>query len=110
MAVPRSVADHPADKGGAQRQFGCCQTKCLARELLGDKFAQGVLELNASDERGLDVVRSKIKAFAQKRVTLPPGRHKIVVLDEADWMTDAAQQALRTTVAVCVTIQLVVAA
>ena len=34
--------------------------------------------------RGIDVVRNKIKAFAQKKVTLPPGRHKIVILDEAD--------------------------
>lgn len=35
-------------------------------------------------ERGIDVVRNKIKAFAQKKVTLPHGRHKIVILDEAD--------------------------
>jgi len=38
--------------------------------------------------RGIDVVRNKIKMFAQKKVTLPPGRHKVVILDEADrcWM------------------------
>lgn len=35
-------------------------------------------------DRGIDVVRNKIKMFAQKKVTLPPGRHKIVLLDEAD--------------------------
>lgn len=34
--------------------------------------------------RGIDVVRNKIKMFAQKKVTLPPGKHKVVVLDEAD--------------------------
>lgn len=34
--------------------------------------------------RGIDVVRNKIKMFAQKKVTLPPGRHKVVILDEAD--------------------------
>lgn len=34
--------------------------------------------------RGIDVVRNKIKMFAQKKVTLPSGRHKIVILDEAD--------------------------
>ena len=34
--------------------------------------------------RGIDVVRNKIKVFAQKKVTLPPGRHKIIILDEAD--------------------------
>jgi replication factor C subunit 2/4 len=47
--------------------------------------------------RGIDVVRSKIKMFAQKKLTLPPGRHKIIILDEADSMTGAAQQALRRT-------------
>lgn len=54
----------------------------LARQLLGDAFKEGVLELNASDDRGIEVVRGRIKAFAQKKVTLPPGRHKIIVLDE----------------------------
>mmetsp|Transcript_14591 Transcript_14591/g.44103 ORF Transcript_14591/g.44103 Transcript_14591/m.44103 type:complete len:348 (-) Transcript_14591:1140-2183(-) len=69
----------------------------LARGLLGDMWKEAVLELNASDDRGIDIVRNKIKMFAQKKVTLPPGRHKIVILDEADSMTSGAQQALRRT-------------
>jgi replication factor C subunit 2/4 len=40
--------------------------------------------LRVYPSRGIDVVRNKIKAFAQKKVTLPPGRHKIIILDEAD--------------------------
>jgi len=68
---------------------------CLARALIGDSYKEAVLELNASDDRGIDVVRNKIKMFAHKRVTLPPSRHKIVILDEADNMTEGAQQALR---------------
>lgn len=57
---------------------------CLARILLGENYRDGVLELNASNDRGIDVVRNKIKLFAQKKVSLPPGKHKIIILDEAD--------------------------
>lgn len=68
---------------------------CIAHQLLGNQFKDAVLELNASDERGIDVVRDNIKGFAKKKIKLPPGRHKIVILDEADHMTGSAQQALR---------------
>lgn len=55
----------------------------------------GFLALNDLIHRGIDVVREKVKLFAQKKVSLPTGFHKIVLLDEADSMTPAAQQALR---------------
>lgn len=79
---------------------GCGKTTsvhALARQLLGDAYSSAVLELNASDARGIDVVRNNIKNFAMTQVKLPVGRHKIVILDEADSMTTSAQQAMRRT-------------
>eukprot|EP01025_Chloroclados_australasicus_P000235 TRINITY_DN10109_c0_g1_i3.p1 TRINITY_DN10109_c0_g1~~TRINITY_DN10109_c0_g1_i3.p1 ORF type:complete len:372 (-),score=24.72 TRINITY_DN10109_c0_g1_i3:492-1463(-) len=73
---------------------------CMARMLLGKEFRKGVLELNASDERGIEVVRSRIQQFAQQKAGLEQGKHKIIILDEADSMTAAAQQALRRTMEV----------
>ncbi|XP_053991340.1 probable replication factor C subunit 2 isoform X2 [Hylaeus volcanicus] len=67
----------------------------LARSLLGSYYKHGVIELNASDDRGIDVVRDRIKGFAREKVELPDGKHKIIILDEVDSMTESAQQALR---------------
>jgi replication factor C small subunit len=67
----------------------------LARELFGTDWLANFLELNASDERGIDVVRGKIKDFARTRSM--GGEFKIVFLDEADALTKDAQHALRRT-------------
>ncbi|MEM4224412.1 MAG: replication factor C small subunit [Desulfurococcaceae archaeon] len=66
----------------------------FAHDLYGENYRQYMLELNASDERSITVIRSKVKEFARSKVTgeVP---FKIVLLDEADNMTADAQQALR---------------
>jgi replication factor C small subunit len=79
---------------------GTGKTTCalaLAKELFGETWKQNFNELNASDERGIGIIRGKIKNFAR---TAPMGKtaFKIIFLDEADSLTSDAQAALRRTI------------
>jgi replication factor C small subunit len=68
---------------------------CIARSILGDYWRDYTLELNASDERGINTIRDRVKTFARyidKRTGIP---FRIIILDEADEMTGDAQTALR---------------
>ncbi len=67
----------------------------LAKDLYGDSWKQNFMETNASDERGINVVREKIKDFARTKPI--EADYKIIFLDEADSLTSDAQQALRRT-------------
>ncbi|MEF8915090.1 AAA family ATPase, partial [Natronomonas sp.] len=67
----------------------------IAKEVYGDDWRENFLELNASDQRGIDVVRDRIKSFA--RASFGGYDHRIIFLDEADALTSDAQSALRRT-------------
>ena len=69
----------------------------LARDLYGPSYRNFILELNASDERGIGVIREKVKNFARTAAMASPVSFKILIMDEADHLTSDAQHALRRT-------------
>jgi len=69
---------------------------CMAHDLYGENYANYIMELNASDERGINVIRETVKTFA-RTIAIGEVPFKILILDEADNMTADAQQALRRT-------------
>jgi len=68
----------------------------VAQGLYGERWKENFLELNSSDDRGIDVVRTKIKDFA-RTIAIGEVPFKIILLDECDSLTSEAQQALRRT-------------
>ncbi|MEI7960991.1 MAG: replication factor C small subunit [archaeon] len=87
--LPNMLFSGPAGTGKTSSSIA------LAKELFGKNFEQNFLELNASDDRGIDVVRNTIKDFA--RTLAFDSDFKIIFLDECDALTQDAQQALRRT-------------
>ncbi|NUN11936.1 AAA family ATPase, partial [Candidatus Micrarchaeota archaeon] len=68
----------------------------LARELYGENYRESFLEMNASDERKIEDIRTKVKDFA-RTIPMSGVQFKIIFLDEADALTSDAQNALRRT-------------
>jgi DNA polymerase III delta prime subunit len=84
--VPNMILYGGAGTGKTSTAIAMC------KELYKEIYADNVLELNASDERGIRVVREKIKTFSQKSADTD---FKVIILDEADAMTSDSQFALR---------------
>ena len=83
--VPHMLFAGPAGTGKTTSAIA------LAKDLYGDDWKQNFMETNASDERGIDVVREKVKNFARTKSI--GSDYKIIFLDEADALTSDAQQA-----------------
>src|SRR5262245_24300729 len=90
--IPNMLFSGPAGVGKTSTAL------CIAMELLGEDWKKNTLELNASDERGIKMVRERVKEFAAS-IKLANDKDfdkpKIIILDEADEMTSEAQTALR---------------
>ncbi len=90
MNIPHLLFAGPAGTGKSTLAL------IVVKELFGNTWRDNFLELNASDERGINIVREKVKNFARTK-SLGNVPFKVIFLDEADALTPEAQQALRRT-------------
>jgi len=90
LNIPHLLFSGPAGTGKSTLAL------VIVKELFGENWKESYLELNASDERGINVIREKVKNFARTK-SLGNVPFKVIFLDEADALTPEAQQALRRT-------------